>query len=269
MLRVDNYSRLPSLTSAYSDDPEGYDADVTYPVLLPPGSAQPIIATPLSEEKQLKRQAYTGYFIQHLVRFTMSSVSFGLSLAAAVLSGGAGIPLTVVAGTAMIIAAGDACCALYNLIQVRNDSEQLKTGNDSIVLAAKILMTTCGMSDSNAETAGDVASFVFRIGIVVSSIFLPSAHLSGNTVHMLSKISSGITVVLTIAGGGIDMYTERVKRMQGCIALSSTPAPTLVEAYKKSDTPSQEELQRMVDLVVACYERYRAQRNAPTISLTW
>lgn len=173
MLRVDNYSRLPSLTSAYSDDPEGHDADVTRPVLLPPGATRPILATPLSEESQLKRQAYTGYFIQHLVRFTMSSVSFGLSLAAAVLSGGAGIPLAVVTGTAMIIAAGDACCALYNLIQVRNDREPLKTGNDSIVLATKTLMTTCGMSDSHAETVGDVASCAFRIGIALSSIFFP------------------------------------------------------------------------------------------------
>ncbi|MGG1905374.1 hypothetical protein ABFY47_24915 [Enterobacter ludwigii] len=269
MLRVDNYSRLPSLTSAYSDDPEGHDADVTRPVLLPPGATRPILATPLSEESQLKRQAYTGYFIQHLVRFTMSSVSFGLSLAAAVLSGGAGIPLAVVTGTAMIIAAGDACCALYNLIQVRNDREPLKTGNDSIVLATKTLMTTCGMSDSHAETVGDVASCAFRIGIALSSIFVPSAHLPGSTAHTLSSISSGITAVLTIAGGGIDMYTARVERMQGSIIPSATPASAVVEADEKSATLSQEELQRMVDSVVACYERYRAQRHAPTVSPAW
>lgn len=173
MLRVDNYSRLPSVTSAYSDESESHDDDVSRPVLLPPGASRPVLATPLSEESQRKRQVYTGYFIQHLVRFTMSSASFGLSLAAAVLSGGAGIPLAVVTGTAMIIAAGDACCALYNLIQVRNDREPLKTGNDSVAVATKMLMTTCGMTDLHlhAEIAGDVASCAFRLGIALSSIF--------------------------------------------------------------------------------------------------
>lgn len=268
MLRVDNYSRLPSVTSAYSDESESHDADVSRPVLLPSGAARPVLATPLSEESQLKRQAYTGYFIQHLVRFTMSSVSLGLSLAAAVLSGGAGIPLAVVTGTSMIIAAGDACCALYNLIQVRNDREPLKTGNDSIVVATKMLMTTCGMADSHAEIAGDVASCAFRIGIALSSIFLPSAHLPGSTAHTLSSISSGITAALTIAGSGADMYTARVgRRMQGSIAESASPAT--VEADEETDKTAQEEIQRMVDSVVACYERYRAQLHAPTVSPAW
>lgn len=269
MLRVDNYSRSPSVTSAYCDDAESHDADVTRPVLLPPGATRAALATPLSEESQLKRQAYTCYFIQHMLRFTMSSVSFGLSLAATVLSGGAGIPLAVVTGTAMIIAAGDACCALYNLIQVRNDRETLKMGNDSIVLATKTLMTTCGMTDSHAETVGDAASFVFRIGIALSCIFLPSAHLPGSTEHALSSASSAISSVLTIVGGGIDMCTARVERMQGSIAASASPAPTMVEADEESDKPGQEELQRMVDSVVACYERYRAQLHAQTVSPAW
>lgn len=269
MQRVDIYSRLPSVTSAYGDDAENHETDVSRPVLLPPGVTRAVLATPLSEESRLKRKAYTGYFIQHLVRFTMSSVSFGLSLAVAVLSGGAGIPLAVVSGTAMIIAAGDACCALYNLIQVRNDREPLKTGYDSIVLATKTLMTTCGMSDSHAETVGDVASFAFRIGIALSSIFLPSAHLPGSTAHTLSSVSSGITAVLTIVGGGIDMYTSRVERMQGSIAASASPTPAVVEDDEESDKPGQEELQRMVDSVVDCYERYQAQLHAPTVSPAW
>lgn len=267
--RVNNYSRLSSVESSNSDDPNGHGTDVTRPVLPPPGATRAVLATPLSEESKLKRQVYTGYFIQHLVRFTMSGVAFGLSLAAAVLSGGSGIPLAVVTGTAMIVAAGDACCALYNLIQVRNDREPLKTGNDSIVLlVTKTLTTTCGMTDSRAETVGDVASCVFRTGIALSSIFLPSAHLPGSTEHMLSSISSGITATLTIAGGGIDMYTARVERMQGNIAASASPASTVVEEAEENDKLGQEELQRMVDSVIACYERYRAM-HAPTASPVW
>lgn len=266
MLRVDNYSRL---TNVFHDDPEGNDVNVTRPLLIPPGLTRPVLAMQLSEEEQLKRKAYTGYFIQHLARFIMSSASFGLSLAAAVLSGGSGIPLAVVTGTAMIIAAGDACCALYNLIQVRNGREPLKTGNDSIILATKALLTTCGKSNSHAENVGDVASCAFRIGIALSSIFLPSANLPGSTAHTLSSISSGITAVLIIAGGGIDMYTARVERMRALIMAPATPESTVVEADEKSDKTSQEELQRMVDSVVACYERYRVQRYAPMVSPAW
>lgn len=264
MLIVNNYRCLPSLTRAYSDEPGSHDADISRPVLLPPFESRQVEARPLSEESQLKRQAYTGYFIQHLVRFTMSSASFGLSLTAAVLSGGAGIPLAVVTGTAMIIAAGDACCALYNLIQVRNDREPLETGNDSIVLATKTLMTTCGMTNSHAEIVGDVASCAFRIGIALSSIFLPSAQLPGSTEQTLSSISSSITAVLTIAGGGIDMYTARVERMQGSIAVSASPAPAVLKTDEESDKTGREEDTRMVYLVFFCSECYR---HASTVNL--
>lgn len=269
MLIVDNYPCLPSVASAYSDDPNSHDVDSNRPVLLPPGATLAALATPLSEESQLKQQAYTGYFLQHLVRFAVASSSFGLSLAAAVLSGGAGIPIAVVTGTAMLIAAGDACCALYNLIQVRNDREPLKTANDSIVLATKTLMTSFGMADSHAETVGDVASCTLRIGIALSSIFLPSAQTVETTANMLSNISSGITVALTVAGGGIDICTARTERMQGSIVESATSAPAVADDGEESDKIDQEDLQKMVNSVVACYERYRMNQHAAMGSPAW
>ncbi|HDF2343656.1 TPA: hypothetical protein PC598_003274 [Morganella morganii] len=262
MLRVNNYSRLPLLTKAYSKDHGGRDTGITHPVLLPPGAVPPVPAMPLSKETLLKRQAYNGYFIQHLLRFAVSGSAFLISLAAAAISGGAGIPFAVVTGTAMIIAAGDACCALYNLIQVRNDREPLKTGNDSIVLATKKLMTSFGMSDSHAETTGDVTSFLFRIGIAVSSVLLPSVHLPGSTTHTLSSISSAITVCLTILGGGTNIYTARIERMQGNLAVSATPAPAAGDGDDIGKL-SQEEILRMVKPLVAAYERTRAKLNAP------
>lgn len=73
--------------------------------------------------------------------------------------------------------------------------------------------------------------------------------------------------MLTIAGGGIDMYIARVGRMKGSIAASASPAT--VKADEESDKTGQEEIQRMVDSVVACYERYRAQLHAPTVSPAW
>ncbi|HEI9843745.1 hypothetical protein [Morganella morganii] len=262
MSRVTNYSRLPSLTKAYSKDAGGRDTGITPPELLPPGTMPPVSAMSLSEENLLKQRAYNGYFIQHLLRFAMSGSAFLVSLAASVMSGGAGIPFTVVTGTAMIIAAGDACCALYNLIQVRNDREPLKTGNDSIVLATKTLMTSFGMSDSYAEATGDIASFTLRVGISVSSLFLPFAHLPESTGFTLSCISSAISAWLIILGGGTNTYTARIERMLDNLAVSVTPV-TATGDDDETGKFSQEEIQRMVKPPVAAYECSRVELNAP------
>lgn len=49
MSRVTNYSRLPSLTKAYSKDAGGRDTGITPPELLPPGTMPPVSAMSLSE----------------------------------------------------------------------------------------------------------------------------------------------------------------------------------------------------------------------------
>ncbi|HHX8748742.1 TPA: hypothetical protein ACVPFL_000875 [Morganella morganii] len=262
MSRVTNYSRLPSLTKAYSKDAGGRDTGITPPELLPPGTMPPVPAMSLSKENLLKRQAYNGYLNQHLVRFAASGSAFLVSLVASAISGGAGIPLAVVTGTAMIIAAGDACCALYNLIQVRNDREPLKTGNDSIVLATKKLMTSFGMSDSHAEVTGDIASFTLRVGISASLLFLPFAHLPESADFTLSCTSSAISAGLIILGGGINTYTARIERMLGNLVVSATPVPATGDDDDEIDRLSQEKIQRMVKQLVAAYEYSRAELNA-------
>ncbi|WP_367298358.1 hypothetical protein [Hafnia alvei] len=234
------------------------------PTLMPPGSERTAPENILSDANRLKRKAYTGYFIQHLVRFAMSATSFGLAIAASVLSGGAGIPIAVVAGTAMIIAAGDACCALYNLIQVRKDREPLQTSNDCIVLLVKKLMQSgCSRSERSAEVIGDVASFVIRAGVALSSVlfpqFLPAAHLSGSTAETLGNISLGITGSLTVIGGLLDIHTAHIERRQK----DAMAAPTSEETQTQTDDSalSDEMIQTMVNQLVDCYQRYRAQHN--------
>ena len=264
MNRIGNLDCQALEAGYYGCYPETGEKNIPSPVLMPPGTTKAVPTTPLSAENLLKRQAYTGYFIQHLVRFTMSSVSFGLSLAATVLSGGAGLPLAAVTGSAMIVAAGDACCALYNLIQVRNDREPLKTGTDSILTAVKALMTTCGLNDSHAETVGDVASCALRVGLALSSIFVPAAQLAGSTADIMSKCSAGITATLTAVGGVINISTARIERMQGSIAATGKPVPAAGEDQKEKGLFSEEEINKMVNQIVDCYERYRPQPQLNT-----
>ncbi|WP_145558799.1 hypothetical protein [Yersinia mollaretii] len=232
------------------------------PTLMPPGSEKIAPESSLSEELRLKRKAYTGYFIQHLVRFAMSTTSFGLAIAATVLSGGAGIPIAAVAGAAMIIAAGDACCALYNLIQVRNDREPLQTNNDCIVLLVKKLMQNC-CSERSTEIIGDVASFVIRAGVALSSVLFPqllsAAHLPGSTAELLGDISIGVTGSLTVIGGVLDTHMAQIKRRQKDAVETSTSE----DAQTQTDDSalSEEMIQSMVNQVVACYQRYSSQHN--------
>lgn len=242
--------------------------DSLIPTLMPPGTEKAAPESILSEESLLKRKAYTGYFIQHLIRFAMSATSFGLAVAATVLSGGAGIPIAAVTGAAMLIAAGDACCALYNLMQVRNDREPLQTNNDCIVFTVKKLMQNC-CGERTAELVGDAASFVVRAGIALSSVlfpqFLPAAHLSGSTAELLGDVSVGITGVLTVVGGLLDTHTAHIERRQRdavkIINNSSENAQTQTDAQTEDSALSDEMIQSMVAQLVDCYQRYRSQHN--------
>ncbi|AJJ64987.1 hypothetical protein [Yersinia aldovae] len=237
--------------------PETVGTQVLAPTLMAPGSQITSTENPISESRRLERRAHTFYFIQHLVRFSMSAISFGLAVAAAVLSGGAGIPIAVVAGAAMIIAAGDAGCALYNMIQVRNDRQPLVTNNDCIVLAVKELMEHCGCSSQHSENIADGTSFVIRAGVALSAALfpqlLPAAHLSGSTAEILGDISAGATASLTVVGAMLDMHTARVERRQ------KTVVTTAVQTEEDESKVSDEKIQEWITGIINCYQRHIAQ----------
>jgi len=209
---------------------------ISQPVLPPPQERVIPPEERLTPEALLKRKAATGQFIRHLVHFSVAAASFGLAVAATVLSGGAGLPLVAVTGLAMVVSAGDTGCALYNLIQVRQGHNPLQTGNDSVVMAVKALISHCGCTESAAETAGDIVSGIIRVGIAVCSA---SLHL--NAIDGLSKVSAGITALSTSAGAAIDMYNARMDRMQ-----------------RRLTPPVNNEIKIMVDQLVACFEQSRA-----------
>ncbi|MGL5698965.1 MAG: hypothetical protein ACRCYL_06855, partial [Kluyvera sp.] len=184
----------------------------------------------LTEKALQNRKAFIGYFVQSLLGLAMAGLSFGLSVAATVLTGGAGIPIAAVTGAAYLIAAGDACCALYNLVQVYNDRGTLKTGGNSILLAVKTLMMKCGLGESKAESVGDAASFALRSGLAVSSVLLPS----GTPADLISKVSTGITAILTFMGTGAGTLTDRAERIRDNI--DAIPEDKLLEETKRCGT---------------------------------
>lgn len=171
-----------------------------------------------TEKHHLKHKAYKCYALQYLLRFCMSATSFGLAVAAAAISGGAGIPLAVVTGAAMLVAIGDLCCAWYNWIQIGQQKETLSMDNDCIALAVKSLVQYCGCSVKTAENSGDVISMLFRSGLAVTStllpVQLPNVSIADNTALILRRVSADITAVLLSFGGLLDYSTARAERAQ-------------------------------------------------------
>lgn len=84
------------------------------PEIPAPGTpAAPVLLTP----EQIRQQRdYAIHFMQYTIRALGATVVFGLSVAAAVISGGAGLPIAILAGAALVIAIGDACAVRIIII---------------------------------------------------------------------------------------------------------------------------------------------------------
>ncbi|EEN8081470.1 pathogenicity island 2 effector protein SseF, partial [Salmonella enterica subsp. enterica serovar Tennessee] len=98
------------------------------PEIPAPGTpAAPVLLTP----EQIRQQRdYAIHFMQYTIRALGATVVFGLSVAAAVISGGAGLPIAILAGAALVIAIGDACCAYHNYQLICQQKEPLQTASD-------------------------------------------------------------------------------------------------------------------------------------------
>lgn len=243
---------------------ESGDAAVSVPVLIPPGSQTTSPESVMSQETRAKRAIQTGYFLQCLTRLIGAASVFGLAVAATVLSGGMGIPLVAVAGVAMMIAVGDSCCSLYNLIQVKNDREPLETADDCIALAVRALMMSLDCSEACSLNVGDVVSCLTRVIIGCALLVIPTAHLSEGGAHTLNIISTAITVTITFGGEGVNMFISWVERNKAnAKAAESKALAEKTEAMTHGTTEDgklSEELKEIVKQIVACYEREKLQQ---------
>ena len=251
MVRIDEGSMAYGAINKgdFDQNPNINPHDISPPELMAPGTEKE--TTPVLTEKALQnRKAFIGYFVQSLLGLAMAGLSFGLSVAATVLTGGAGIPIAAVTGAAFLIAAGDACCALYNLVQVYNDRGTLKTGGNSILLAVKTLMMKCGLGESKAESVGDAASFALRSGLAVSSVLLPffcPVNVPGTPADLISKVSTGITAILTFMGNGAGTLTDRAERIRDNI--------DAIPEDKKYGQMDKEEVKGFAESLIESYDR--------------
>lgn len=111
--------------------------------------------------------------MQYTIRALGATVVFGLSVAAAVISGGAGLPIAILAGAALVIAIGDACCAYHNYQLICQQKAPLQTASDSVALVVSALALKCGASLNCANTLANCLSLLIRSGIAISMLVLP------------------------------------------------------------------------------------------------
>ncbi|EIP3575135.1 pathogenicity island 2 effector protein SseF, partial [Salmonella enterica] len=87
--------------------------EVSFPPPEIPAPGTPTVPVVLTPEQIRQQRDYAIHFMQYTIRALGATVVFGLSVAAAVISGGAGLPIAILAGAALVIAIGDACCAYH------------------------------------------------------------------------------------------------------------------------------------------------------------
>ncbi|ECF6984364.1 pathogenicity island 2 effector protein SseF, partial [Salmonella enterica subsp. enterica] len=128
------------------------------------------------------------------------------------ISGGAGLPIAILAGAALVIAIGDACCAYHNYQLICQQKEPLQTASDSVALVVSALALKCGASLNCANTLANCLSLLIRSGIAISMLVLPlqfplpAAENIAASLDMGSVITS---VSLTAIGAVLDYCLAR------------------------------------------------------------
>ncbi len=116
------------------------------------------------------------------------------------------------AGAALVIAIGDACCAYHNYQLICQQKEPLQTASDSVALVVSALALKCGASLNCANTLANCLSLLIRSGIAISMLVLPlqfplpAAENIAASLDMGSVITS---VSLTAIGAVLDYCLAR------------------------------------------------------------
>lgn len=177
-----------------------------------PAPGTPIVPVLLTPEQIKQQRDYAIHFIQYTIRALGAVVVLGLSVAAAVISGGAGLPIVILAGAALVITIGDACCAYHNYQLICQQREPLQTSSDSIALVVSELALKCGASLSCAYTLANSLSLLIRAGIAISFLVIPLQFPLPAAENIAPSLDMGTVITsisLTAIGAVLDYCLAR------------------------------------------------------------
>ncbi|MBA3111589.1 type III secretion systems effector SseF [Salmonella enterica] len=186
--------------------------EASFPPPEIPAPDTPIAPVLLTPEQIKQQRDYAIHFMQYTIRALGATVVFGLSVAAAVISGGAGLPIAILAGAALVIAIGDACCAYHNYQLICQQKEPLQTASDSVALVVSKLALKCGANLTCANSLANYLSVLIRSGIAISSLAMPSLFPLPVAENIAASLEMGTVITtasLTAIGAVLDYCLAR------------------------------------------------------------
>lgn len=183
--------------------------------------------------------AKSGFFSK-LASVAFAGIALGVSIAATILTGGAGVPLLIASSVAFTLAVADAGCAFADWRSKAAGGEGLAMGSDSIANALNILLSKMGVNDDRAQWWGKAVSISSRVALAVGTLWsavvsppsLP-AHIAG-TVNMVNMARrSAEPVVEGVIGLVNHTSTKVLDKLKGTSQNKSFEAEVFsVKAYQ-------------------------------------
>lgn len=183
--------------------------------------------------------AKSGFFSK-LASVAFAGIALGVSIAATILTGGAGVPLLIASGVAFTLAVADAGCAFADWRSKAAGGEGLAMGSDSIANALNLLLSKMGVNDDRAQWWGKAVSISSRVALAVGTLWsavvsppsLP-AHIAG-TVNMVNMARrSAEPVVEGVIGLVNHTSTKVLDKLKGTSQNKSFEAEvSSVKAYQ-------------------------------------
>ncbi|NRD74522.1 hypothetical protein HQQ94_15005 [Shewanella sp. VB17] len=114
--------------------------------------------------------AKSGFFAK-LGSLALSGTALGVSIAATVLTGGAGLPLLIASGVAFTLAVADAGCAFADWRGKAGRGDGLAMGSDAIANGVNVLLGKMGVADDKAQWWAKAASITSRVALTIGTIW--------------------------------------------------------------------------------------------------
>ncbi|CQJ48382.1 hypothetical protein [Yersinia rohdei] len=199
----------------------------------------------LNELKDIRVKLAKKQFFLNVIEVAVSLASFSVSVAVSICSGGVTAPIAIITGLNLMLSVSNLACAYHNWNNVSNNKDELEMGSDAIQQAVFILAKHCQASHVNAKKIARFASYVIRVGLVVSLGVIGVAIQPAiqNSVCLLAKnyvpILSSMLSIITSGALGIwvgnhndekeaviaelntneKKVVEQISQLNGCLAM--------------------------------------------------
>ncbi|MPY23984.1 hypothetical protein [Shewanella sp. YLB-07] len=164
-----------------------------------------------TEAKKLGVDIAKSGFFAKLGSLALTGVALGVSIAATVLTGGAGLPLLIASGVAFTLAVADAGCAFADWRSKAGGGEGLAMGGDAVANGVNALLGKMGVADDKAQWWGKAVSITSRVALTVGTLWsaiITPASLPGSIAGTVSMVNMARKSAGPVVTGIADLAKE-------------------------------------------------------------